>query len=187
MFRPVHKLSWRVLPLLAPLVLIACSSVQSTMPDFEPRDRTDAARAKERGTIHGSDGIVLLSNQPSRTEDNSGGGGGGGLGVNAYLWRASLDTLDFIPLASADPFGGLIITEWYQPKETPNERFKVNVQIRDQALRADGVKVSAYRQTRGKGDSWIDETVDKTVATQIEDKILTRARELRIETANKSG
>ncbi len=68
------------------------------------------------------------------------------MAVNAYLWRASLDTINFIPLVSADPFGGVIITDWYTPSETPNERMKVQVTILDRELRADGVRVSVFKQ-----------------------------------------
>jgi hypothetical protein len=66
--------------------------------------------------------------------------------VNAFLWRASLDTINFIPLVSADPFGGVIITDWYTPAETPNERMKVQITILDRDLRADGVRVSVFKQ-----------------------------------------
>ena len=64
--------------------------------------------------------------------------GGGGIGVNSFLWRASLDTISFMPLSSADPFGGVIITDWFAPPETGGqERFKLTVFILDQTLRAD--------------------------------------------------
>ena len=76
--------------------------------------------------------------------------------MNAFLWRASLDTIAFMPLASADPFGGVIITDWYAPPETPDERFKVNIYILGRILRADGLKVSVFRQTRDAGGQWRD-------------------------------
>ena len=107
-----------------------------------------------------------------------------GIGVNAYLWRASLETIDFMPLAQADPFGGVIITDWYSPPETPGERFKLNVYILDTELRADGVKVAVFRQVNGTDSGWVDAAVDSGTATAIEDNILTRARELRIAAIN---
>jgi hypothetical protein len=107
-----------------------------------------------------------------------GGGGGGGIGVNNYLWRASLDTISFMPLASADPFGGVIITDWYTPPETPAERFKMNVYILDRQLRADGVRVAVFRQNRS-GSDWTDARVTKETAVNLENEILTRARQLR--------
>ena len=105
--------------------------------------------------------------------------GGTGVGVNGYLWRASLDTVSFMPLSSADPFGGVIITDWYAPPQTPTERFKLTVYILDTRLRADGVKVSVFRQEQTRG-AWQDAAVDPATATKVENAILTRARELRL-------
>jgi hypothetical protein len=103
-----------------------------------------------------------------------------GLGVNAYLWRASLDTVSFMPLASADPFGGVIITDWYSPPETPSERFKINIFILDRQLRADGIKAAVFRQTQTSDGRWVDATVDAKTAGDFENTILTRARQLRV-------
>lgn len=122
--------------------------------------------------IFGEGGINLLGGEGQQ-------GGGSGIGVNSFLWRASLDTLSFMPLASADPFGGVIITEWFAPPETPNERFKVTVYILDRQLRAHGLKVAVFRQERGDA-GWADAAVDSATHTEIENNILVRARELRI-------
>jgi hypothetical protein len=105
--------------------------------------------------------------------------GEAGIGVNAFLWRATLDTLSFMPLADSDPFGGTYATEWHSIAEKPDERFKVQVYILDTRLRADGLAVQVFRQTRD-GSGWIDATVDPDTAIQIENSILTRARQLRI-------
>ncbi len=109
----------------------------------------------------------------------SAGSGTRTLGVNSYLWHATLDTLSFIPLASADPFGGVVITEWYTAPQVPNERMKVTVYILDRALRADGLKVAVFRQTK-TADGWADASVAGDTSTRLEDAILTRARELRL-------
>ncbi|MEZ5994209.1 MAG: DUF3576 domain-containing protein [Hyphomonadaceae bacterium] len=101
------------------------------------------------------------------------------LGVNSYLWRASLDTLNFMPLASADPFGGVIITDWYSAASTPNERFKATVYILDTRLRADALNVSIFRQEQVNG-VWTDAAVNPDTEIQIENAILQRARELRL-------
>ena len=77
------------------------------------------------------------------------------MGVNSYLWRASLETLEFMPLASADPFGGVITTDWYASPEAPGERFKANVYILDANLRADALKASIFKQV-SNGGSWTD-------------------------------
>jgi Domain of unknown function (DUF3576) len=105
--------------------------------------------------------------------------GEAGIGVNAFLWRATLDTLSFMPLADSDPFGGTYATEWYAIAEKPDERFKVQVYILDTRLRADGLAVQVFRQTRD-GSGWLDASVDSDTAIQIENSILTRARQLRI-------
>ena len=104
------------------------------------------------------------------------------LGVNSYLWHASLDTLSFMPLVSADPFGGVIITDWYSVQTAPDERLKVTVYILDRHLRADGLKVAVFRQTRTAGAPWADAQVNADTATKLTDAILTRARELRLAT-----
>ena len=103
------------------------------------------------------------------------------LGVNSYLWHATLDTLRFMPLASADPFGGVIITDWYSAPEAANERLKVTIYILDRNLRADGLKIAVFRQTAANG-AWVDAAVNPDTATKLENAILTRARELRLAT-----
>lgn len=104
-----------------------------------------------------------------------------GIGVNSYLWRASLDTLNFMPLASADPFGGVIITDWYTDPASPTERFKATVYILDTRLRADALNVSIFRQQQVDG-AWVDAGVDPATEIQIENAILTKARQLRLRT-----
>ena len=99
--------------------------------------------------------------------------------VSALLWRASLDTISFMPLKSADPFGGVIITDWYTPPETPKERLKLTVYILTRQLRSDGIRVSVFRETLNQG-VWRTATVAKETAIKLENKILYRARELRI-------
>jgi len=102
------------------------------------------------------------------------------LGVNSYLWHATLDTLSFIPLASADPFGGVVITDWYTAPQSPTERMKVTVYILDRNLRADGIKVAVFRQTKDAVGGWADAPVATDTSLKLEDAILTRARELRL-------
>jgi hypothetical protein len=101
------------------------------------------------------------------------------LGVNAYLWRATHDTLNFMPLASSDPVGGVIITDWYSPPENPNERIKVTTYILDRRLRADALRVAVFRQTLN-GGMWIDAQTNPDTAVRLENAILTRAREIHI-------
>jgi hypothetical protein len=108
------------------------------------------------------------------------------LGVNSYLWHATLDTLAFMPLQSADPFGGVVITDWYVAPNAPDERLKVTIYILDRALRADGLKVVVFRQTRAAGGVWSDSQPSPDTAHKLEDAILTRARELRLATLDQS-
>jgi hypothetical protein len=121
-----------------------------------------------------------------RGNRNDAAAAGQQIGVNGYLWRASLDTLNFMPLASADPYGGVIITDWYANPEKPDERFKMQVYILDTRLRADGLNVTVYKQTRD-GAGWIDAPTAAQTATDIENAILTRARQLRLSNLNGRG
>jgi hypothetical protein len=117
-------------------------------------------------------------------------GGGGqvsdapeaGIGVNSFLWRSSLEVLSFMPLSEVDPFGGVIITDWYANPEIQNERFKATVYILDTRLRADALSVQLFKQVHGADGGWIDAEVDPATRIQIENAILTRARQLRIQT-----
>jgi hypothetical protein len=100
------------------------------------------------------------------------------LGVNAYLWRGALDTLNFMPLSSLDPAGGVIVTDWYSPPTTSGERFKATAFILGRELRSDGLHITVFRQTQENGQ-WVDAPVNPATATDIENKALARARELR--------
>ena len=126
---------------------------------------------EEEAGVFGEGGIF----GPDLPEDQ----GGGGIGVNNLLWRASLDTVSFMPLVSADPFGGVIITDWYTPPSAPDERFKVNIYILGRALRADGIRASVFRQQM-QGAGWVDAPVALNTATDLENAILTRARQMRL-------
>jgi hypothetical protein len=139
---------------LSAMLLAACGSSDADMPD------TTAGSTAIGGT---ADGHMVL-------------------GVNAYLWHATLDTLSFMPLQSADPYGGVILTDWYSDPSDPSERMRVSVYILDRRLRADGIKLTVFRQTRGTDGSWADAQVNPDTADKIENAILTRARELRLAT-----
>ena len=132
----------------------------------------------KRGSVFGEGGLAIGGTD----RPELGGGGGGGLGVNSYLWRASLDTISFMPVNSADPFGGVIITDWHSPGQVDSERFKMNVYILGRALRADGVRVAVFRQVQDRAGLWRDADIPQQTATTIEDAILTRARQLRNQT-----
>lgn len=100
------------------------------------------------------------------------------IGVNSYLWRASLDALSFMPLLQADSAGGVIVTDWYANPQSPSERMKVTVSILDQDLRADALRVAASRQVNQNGQ-WVDAPVRAATVQKLEEVILTKARDLR--------
>ena len=155
------------------LSLSACGSSKST---FQKSPDVSRGEAEGRGGL----GLNLFANTKAD-------GSEGAVAVNAFLWRASLDTVAFMPVASADPFGGVIITDWYAPPETPDERFKVNVYVLGRALRADGLKISVFRQTKDSAGRWTDATVAAEVPTEFEDAVLTRARQLRLQAVSEKG
>ena len=157
------------------LLMVACDSAELKQ---DVPVRPDLQRVQRRGRLTGEgNGITIFGGD--KDED---GGTASPLAVNGYLWRAALDSLSFLPLASADPFGGVILTDWYEDTNTPNERFKLNVLILDKRLRADAVKVSAFKQVR-TGNGWEDTAPNADTARKIEDAILTRAREIKIKQA----
>ncbi len=100
------------------------------------------------------------------------------IGVNSYLWRASLDTISFMPLVQTDSSGGVIVTDWYANPSSPNERMKLTVSILDQDLRADALRVAASRQVL-QGGQWVDAPVAAATVQKLEEIILTKARDLR--------
>ena len=172
-FRPLTTL----VVMAAVLLLSACSGIKTENTEGLAKNQSEREQAAA-GRVFGGDGISILGN----TTESS---GPAGIGVNTFLWRASLDTISFMPLSSADPFGGVIITDWYSPPASPLERFKMTVYILDRKLRADGLKVTVFRQTRiTQTAAWNDAAVASTTPTELEDAILTRARQLHVATAD---
>ncbi|MBK8630841.1 MAG: DUF3576 domain-containing protein [Sphingomonadales bacterium] len=100
------------------------------------------------------------------------------IGVNAYLWRAALDTISFMPLVQTDSNGGVLVTDWYVNPNSPNERMKLTISVLDQDLRADALRVAASRQIAQNG-VWVDAPVQAATVQKLEDIILTKARDLR--------
>jgi hypothetical protein len=146
----------------------------------------DPAEANYVGAPHGGDQSSMLGDNGllfgTAKTNRDANAGGTGLGVNAYLWRGALDTLGFMPLASADPFGGVIITDWYTPAGSNGERFKATAYILGRQLRSDGIRVAIFRQVLQDGQ-WVDAPVSPVTVGEIEDKVLARARQLREQSA----
>jgi len=158
------------------LVLAGCAYAKENPTDPRFAGPGSPGDPNLQGRLGGDDGGVILGIGKDR--QGAGGGGGGGIGVNAYLWRGALDTLSFMPLSSADPFGGVIITDWYTPASANGERFKATAYILGRDLRSDGVKVNVYRQVL-RGGQWVDAPIDQVTVSEIENKVLDRARKLR--------
>lgn len=157
------------------LAFLAACGGQNTEAVCPGKRQAGKPGYEQQESIFGQDGLVLFGGSDKETQLES----GSGIAVNTFLWRASLDTVSFMPLASADPFGGVIITDWYQPSDSPGERFKVNVFILTRQLRADGLRASVFKQNLQNG-VWMDAAVEKQTAIDLENAILTRARQLRI-------
>jgi hypothetical protein len=167
--RVTPLVAW-LLPAAVSVVLAAgCSSSKSTPspPDFSSVGGGSPARPSGDNSVFGV---------KESSSDRS--GGNTGIGVNAFLWRGALDTIGFMPLASADPFGGVIITDWYTPPGTTGERFKATIYILSRDLRSDGVRVNIYRQVLQDGQ-WVDASVAESTVGDIENKVLARARHMR--------
>lgn len=158
---------------LGTLVLLgACTSTHEKRKEIKKPEIPQNKRERRDERLGGS--ILdepLFSTKPKKNE---------AVGINSYLWKATLDALAFLPKHSTDPFGGTVITEWYSPIETPKERLKIEVIILGRELKSDAIKVSIFRQKKDAKNDWVDQSVDPKTATHLEDAILTRARELRL-------
>ena len=160
-------------PLIGAIALIACSYAKPnpTPPNFSGIGGTGDTTANRAG---GEDsGILFVFPRPRARR----GDGGVGIGVNPFLWRGALLTLGSLPLASADPFGGVIITDWYSPANAPGERFKESVFIFSRDLRSDAVRVNVFRQISRDG-RWVDAPVSPAVPIELQTKVLHEARRL---------
>lgn len=155
--------------LLLTIVLAGCAS-EFTRPEMQT-EHSDDRRDKELGKFLGEP--ITFGGPRKREEEDT------ILGVNTHLWRASLDTISFMPLSSADPFGGVIMTDWYSPPQNPHERLKINIFILDRQLRSDGLKISIFRQDRDASGEWVDQSVDPKTMRDLENAILSRARHYR--------
>lgn len=128
----------------------------------------------EMSSLAGGEGLIFrpgkIKNESTKTQASS---------VNKYLWQASIETLNFIPLAGADSNGGVIITEWHSPKAKPNYRFKINIFIKANIISPDSIQINIFEQTLKNGN-WVNIDNTSDLALTIEDKILRKARELYI-------
>lgn len=157
-------------------VLSACGA--GTKPEGQRDYPIDPEHQRElrNGKLTGEGGLKLFGGDD--TDNDS--GGASPIGVNSFLWRATLDTLTFMPIASADPFGGVILTDWYEDPKAVGERFKITALILDRSLRTDAIKVTVHKQAKDDTGEWRDQPVNEALGRKLEDTILTQARELRV-------
>ena len=160
---------------LLPIIISACGNVTRHTPQT-----LEEQRKSEQGKFFGEDGLSF--NFGGDDDDKN---ATSGLAVNAFLWRAALDTVSFMPISQADPFGGVIITDWYADSTDSTQRYKLNIFILGQQLEANGLRVSVFKQTRDASGTWVEQDVAEDTAMKVEDSILTRARQLRIASLNK--
>ena len=155
-------------------LLSSCSSMD--LSHEYPKSREQLEEEK-MGKLTGEDGIVLFGGKGKNAATE-------GINVNSYLWRATLDTVYFMPLISADPFGGTILTDWYAKKPNSKERYKLNIFVIGGELRSDAIRVAAFKQVLGKNGAWMDVDASHEIAADIENKILLRAREIKFNSLN---
>ena len=163
---------------LAALVTTACSGANIEPAETNP---TPGDIGKGPGLLSGESGNLL---DAFRAKDENGRVVEGGIGsvlvpVNPYLWRASLEAVAFMSLAQTDSTGGTIITEWYVNPNNTNERVKVNILILGRQFQVQNLKVNVFKQVKTEG-SWVDATAEASVASQLEDTILTNARAIKV-------
>ena len=162
------------------LALAACSGDSAPEESAGPRSGPEREWDRKAPTIFGDDGLSIGTIDSTTNIFGGREESGDRLPVNKYLWQAALDTLSFLPLASTDPFTGVIATEWGSTPEAPNDRFKVTAFFTSPALSAASLKVAVYREVQNEEGIWVPAPVSEETPRKLEDAILTRAREIRI-------
>jgi len=166
------QISLALIPAL--FILEGCSGDLAAKGEQNVPMGRNEARKRDFGNLFGDDFLMFGGpKKPGAPEMAT------SAAVNPFIWRASLDTLSFMPLSSADALGGVIVTDWYTALSTPRERIKVTIYVTNPQLRADAVKVTLYKQVN-KGGAWVNAPADTASATQMENIILSKARQLRV-------
>ena len=151
-------------------VFSSADNKELAMRDAENRLRTG-------GGLLGNDGLGLFGDD--KKESGSGSFASVGMPINPYLWSASLDTLSFMPLSSADPFGGTIFTDWYSTTENENERCKINVFISGAELKTQNLRVSSFCEIF-KNNKWLGIKTKSEDNIKLENAILNKAKKLKL-------
>ncbi len=172
------KLRHEWLAAAAAILLGACSGAQRADMPVDPHDTLGSGGYRGTNESRLSDFISF---------DGSANSGESLTPVNRHLWRASLDTLSYLPLASTDPFTGVVATDWATSPDAPGERFKVTAYVKSVELAPSSLQVAVFREVLGEDGAWTTAPVAGSTARQLEDAILLRARQLKIEEREATG
>ena len=102
------------------------------------------------------------------------------------LWRATLQSLDFLPLINADYSGGIIIYDWYSEDPNSNSYIKISVRFLNNELRSDSVQIISQKKICDTSEKCHVVKLNDKFSTDIKDKIITAARLLKIEESKKN-
>lgn len=172
----MKKISTLIIFVLFPAICLASTGDNTNYPKSASRERWDGF-----GSVLGNDGGITLfdSNPNKKTLFGDKKASGYALAVNPYLWQAALDIISFMPIQTSDSAGGVITTDWYEDPEYPNERYRVNILIKSIELHVNNLKVNVFKQVL-KNNIWREAKPNNKIATDLEEKILTKARELKL-------
>ena len=149
--------------------------------DMDLAMRDAETRLQTGGGLLGKGGISL-SGIINNDAENNNSTTTIAMSVNKFLWEGALETIDFMPLSSADQVGGTIITDWYSTSAKPNERCKLNIFISGMRLKTENLKVSSFCQ-EFKDPSWINKEIDQENNIKIENAILNKAKKLKLQSS----
>ena len=144
------------------------------MRDAETRLQTGGGLLGKGGVSFGG---ILNNNQANNTSTTS-----IAMSVNPFLWRAALETIDFMPLSSADQVGGTIITDWYSTSNNETERCKLNIFITGINLKTENLRVVSFCQ-EFKNPTWVNKKVELEKNIKIENAILNNAKKLKLQSS----
>lgn len=168
----------KLLRIFLPISILILFAVNSFAESSYPKSQKEQ-REEQMGSIFGGDGLVFqpgkIMNSSTRTD---------GMPVNKYLWIASLEAVNFMPISSTDAVGGIIVTDWYSNEKNATERFKIMIMITDNVITPSSIDVRVYKRLKKEGE-WVDVKTSDELRNNIEDKILRRARDLNIDNKKK--
>ena len=144
--------------------------------------RDAETRLQSGGGLFGKGGISLGGIIAGDNQEQNASAGVIAMSVNPFLWKGALETVDFMPLSSADQIGGTIITDWYSTSANPNERCKLNIFISGKRLNTENLRVASFCQ-EFKDPSWINKKIDQENNIKIENDILNKAKKLKLQSS----